>query len=104
MARSAKDQNKHAHELIDRMAPEQVSAVVTLIEVMLDPLSRSLAHAPDDDEPLTEQEAREAAEAKASLSRGEGIAHEEVLAEFGLSPKEFARMGRAPLKAGRSGR
>ena len=31
---------EHAHELIDRMAPGQVSAVVGLLEIMLDPLAR----------------------------------------------------------------
>jgi hypothetical protein len=29
---------QHAHELIDLMAPGQVSAVVGLLEIMLDPL------------------------------------------------------------------
>jgi len=88
---------EHAHELIDRLAPGQVAAVVGLLEIMLDPVSRSLANAPLDDEPVSEEEAREIAAARASLDRGEGIAHEQVLAEFGLSAEEFERMGRAPI-------
>jgi hypothetical protein len=88
---------EHAHELIERLAPGQVSAVVGLLEIMLDPLARTLANAPFDDEPVSEEEAREIAASKASLARGEGIPHEEVLAEFGLSTEDFERMGRTPL-------
>jgi hypothetical protein len=88
---------EHAHELIERLAPGQVSAVVGLLEIMLDPLARTLANAPFDDEPVSEEEAREIAASKTSLARGEGIPHEEVLAEFGLSTEDFERMGRTPL-------
>jgi hypothetical protein len=88
---------EHAHELIDRLAPGQVSAVVGLLEMMLDPVSRSLANAPLDDEPVSEDEAREIAAARAALDRGEGIPHEQVLAAFGLSAEEFERLGRTPL-------
>ena len=90
---------EHAHELIERLAPGQISAVVHLLEVMTDPVARSLASAPVDDEPVSEEEAREIAAARASLDRGEGIPHEKVLAEFGLTPTDFARMGRTPLDA-----
>jgi len=98
MANGSIDEKQHAHELIDRMAPGQVAAVVSLLEIMLDPLARTLASAPVDDEPVSAEEAREVEAAKASLARGEGIPHEEVLAEFGLTPKDFERMGRTPLK------
>jgi hypothetical protein len=91
------DTKEHAHELIDRMAPGQVAIVVGLLEIILDPLARTLANAPFDDEPVSEDEAREIAASRASLARGEGIPHEEVLAEFGLSTEDFVRMGRTPL-------
>jgi hypothetical protein len=98
MTLGSTDEKRHAHELIDRMAPGQVSAVVSLLEIILDPLARTLASAPYDDEPVSEEEAREVEAAKASLARGEGIPHEEVLAEFGLNSEDFERMGRTPLK------
>jgi hypothetical protein len=88
---------EHAHELIDRLPPTQLSAIVGLLEAMLDPVSRSLANAPLDDEPVSEEEAREIAVARASLDRGEGIPHEKVLAEMGLTLEDFERMGRVPL-------
>ena len=82
---SPAEQKQHAHKLVDRLDTGQLDAVVRLLEVMTDPLAYSLANAPIDDEPVTEEEAREIAEARASLDRGEGIPHEEILAEFGLS-------------------
>ena len=47
---------RQAHEIIDRIAPSQVSAVVGLLETMIDPVSRAIANAPWDDEPETEDE------------------------------------------------
>jgi hypothetical protein len=102
MPNGSTDEKQHAHELIDRMAPGQVAAVVGLLEIMLDPLARSLASAPYDDEPVSAEEAREVEAAKASLARGEGIPHEEVLAEFGLTSEDFERMGQAPFRLSRS--
>jgi len=93
-----------AHDLIERLAPSQISAVVPLLEVMTDLLARSLAHAPVDDEPVREEEARQIGAARASLDRGEGIPHEKVLAEFGLSLDDFAPMGRTQLDPHKTGR
>jgi hypothetical protein len=62
MGNGTSDPKQHAHELIDRMAPGQVSAVVPLLEIILDPLARTLASAPYDDEPLSAEEAREVEE------------------------------------------
>jgi hypothetical protein len=64
------------------------------LEIMLDPLASTLASAPYDDEPVSAEEAREVEAAKASLARGEGVPHEEVLSEFGLNSEDFERMGR----------
>lgn len=83
---SPAEQKRHAHDMLDRLDANQLDAVVCLLEVMTDPVARSLANAPIDDEPVTEEEARDIAAARASFDRGEGIPHEQVLAEFGLSP------------------
>jgi hypothetical protein len=98
MASASADEKQHAHELIERMAPGQVSAVVSLLEIILDPLARRLASAPYDDQMISQEEAREVEASKASLARGEGIPHEKVLAEFGLSAEDFERMGQTPPK------
>jgi hypothetical protein len=64
---------------------------------MLDPVSVALVNAPYDDEPVSEEEAREIAEGRVSLARDEGIPNEEVQAEFGLTTEDLERMGRTPL-------
>lgn len=74
---------KHAYELIDRLPPAQLSAVVGLLEAMLDPLS--LATALVEEEEITPETAASLDRARASLARGEGIPHEEILREFGLN-------------------
>lgn len=50
----------------------------------VEPLSRSLAMAPVEEGELTPETAEALDSARASLARGEGISHEEVLREFGL--------------------
>jgi hypothetical protein len=99
MAKAATDAKQQAHALIDRMAPGQVAVVVNLLEIMLDPVARALANAPYDDEPVSEEEAREMESRRAAFARGESVSHEEVLAEFGLTPEDLERMGRTPLES-----
>ncbi|MGA8672390.1 MAG: hypothetical protein WB679_21115 [Terracidiphilus sp.] len=99
MATTATNPKQQAHELIERISTAQASAVVGLLEAMLDPVSVALANAPIDDEPVSEEEAREIAEARAAIARGEIVSNEEVLAEFGLTAEDFERMGRTPLEA-----
>jgi hypothetical protein len=84
---------EQAHELIERMAPSQVSAVVGLLESMLDPVSRAIANAPVDDEPETEAERQAVAASKAWMAQhpGEGIPYEEIRAELGLSGEDVKR-------------
>jgi hypothetical protein len=81
-------QREHAHSLLDALPDEKIAAVRGLLEVMVEPaaesLSRSLAMAPVDDEELTPETAATLDRARASLTRGEGVSHEEVLQEFGL--------------------
>lgn len=100
---SPAEQKQHAHELVDRLDSGQLDAVVRLLEVMTDPLSRSLANAPIDDEPVTREDARDIAAARAAFDRGEGIPNEQVLAEFGLTTEDFERMGRTPLEPDQTG-
>lgn len=99
MATIATNTKQQAHELIERMSAAQVSAVVGLIEAMLDPVSVALANAPIDDEPVTEEEMRDIVEARAAIGRGEVVSHEEVLADFGLTPEAFERMKRTGVES-----
>ena len=81
------DTRQHVHELVDELDPDQLAAVGQLLEVMTDPVARSLASAPVETEPISEKEAAELDEAHAAIARGEGISHEEILREFGLARK-----------------
>jgi hypothetical protein len=81
------DTNEHAHQLIEQLAPSQLSAVVGLLEVMVDPLLRSIADAPIEDEEILPQTAAELDTAHASIARGEGIPYGEILRKFGVKPR-----------------
>ena len=77
-------QRQQAHALLDVLPAEKLTAVRSLLEVMVEPLARSLALAPVEDEEVTPETTAALDRARASLARGEGIPHEEVLREFGL--------------------
>jgi len=84
---------QHAHELIDRMPLAQVSAIVQMIEAMLDPVSRAIANAPVDDEPESEAERQAVAVSKAWLEKhpGQGISLEDLSADLGISMDDLKR-------------
>jgi hypothetical protein len=77
---------QHAHELIDQLPPSQLPAAIGMLESLLDPVSRAIVNAPVDDEPESEDERQAVAKSKAWFKErgGQGIPHEEVLADFGL--------------------
>jgi hypothetical protein len=78
-------ERQQAHALLDMLPADKLNAVRSLLEVMVEPLARSLALAPSEDEEITPETAAALDRSRASLARGEGIAHEEVRREFGLS-------------------
>jgi hypothetical protein len=77
-------ERRQAHALLDALPAEKLNAVRSLLEVMVEPLARSLALAQVEDEDLTPDTAAALDRARASLARGEGVPHDEVLREFGL--------------------
>ena len=91
-------ERQQAHALLDQLPNEKLTAVVHLLQAMSDPVARSLANAPIDDEPISEEEMpRSSKPSKEWLKDHAPIPHEEVLAEFGLTLEDFERMGRTPL-------
>lgn len=80
------DSRQHAHHLIDRLPDSQLSALVGLLETIVDPVAAALRDAPLDDEPETEAERQDVEEARRSLERngGMGIPHEEAMRRLGL--------------------
>ena len=78
-------ERQQAHALLDMLPPAKLNAVRSLLEVMVEPLARSLALAPVEEEEISAETAAALDRARASLVRGEGIPHEEILREFGLN-------------------
>ncbi|MGC2527726.1 MAG: hypothetical protein WA639_08255 [Candidatus Acidiferrum sp.] len=78
------NEKEYAHKLIDRLPPDQLSAVVVVLEAMIEPVSHAIANAPVEEEEITAETAAALERARASLARGEGIPHDEILREFGL--------------------
>jgi hypothetical protein len=77
-------ERRQAHALLDALPAEKLNAVRTLLEVMVEPLARSLALAQVEEEDLTPDTSTALDRARTSLVRGEGIPHDEILREFGL--------------------
>ena len=93
MANGALDTKRQAHEMIDRLSADQVSAVVGLFATMLDPVDRTIANAPFEDEPISDEEERAVAVSKAWLAEhpGEGTSLQELMAEFDLSSETLEK-------------
>jgi hypothetical protein len=77
-------ERRQAHALLDLLPDEKLAAVRNLLEVMVEPLSRSLAAASTDEEALGSEAAAALERARSSLARGQGIPHDEVRREFGM--------------------
>lgn len=81
---------EQAHEFIDRMAPDQVTVAVGLLVKMLDPVTRTLANAPFDDEAISADEELEAAAAMAET--GPATSMEELWVEYGVTLDELRKL------------
>jgi hypothetical protein len=62
--------------------------VVRLLEVMTDPATVSIANAPIDDEPVSEEEERAVAASKEWFKHNAGIPFEDVAAELGFTMEQ----------------
>jgi len=82
---------QHAHELIERLAPSQVAAVVGMLEAMLDPVAHAIASAPMDDEPLSAAGEKALDEARQWSNHNRGIPNEQVMCELGITQEEIER-------------
>ncbi len=85
MALDLEQQRQQAHALIDLLPAAKLGALRSLLEVMVEPLPRSLSLSTVEEEEVTPETAAALDRARASLARGEGIPHEEILREFGLN-------------------
>ena len=79
---------QHAHALLDQLEPGQLAAVVHLLESMVSP--------GEERDTLSHAERQAVAEADEWLKHNRSIPHENVLADFGLTPDDWEKMGREP--------
>jgi hypothetical protein len=85
MAVNSSNEKQQLRELIDHLPPDRIHAALEYLRYLsADPMLLSLLTAASDDEPYTEEQRRQDSEAEASIARGEGARHEEVLRELGL--------------------
>ncbi len=80
---------QHAHELIEQLPPSQLPAAIGMLKSLLDPVSRAIANAPMDDEPLTAADEKALAEARDWSKHNKSTPHEEFLAELGITPEDI---------------
>jgi hypothetical protein len=76
---------QHAVELLDRLGPGQLAAVVHLLETMV---------SVEDGDTLSAAEANAIAEADEWSKHNEPIPHVQVLAEFGLTMADWEKISR----------
>jgi hypothetical protein len=89
-------ERQQAHAYLDRLPPDQLSAVRSLLETMLpDALSRALAKAPAEDEEISEEEEQSVARSKEWFKNNQGTSLEDMAAELGFSIDQI-RNGKAP--------
>ena len=72
---------QHAHELIDQMPEAQLSALVGLLETIVDPAF--------EDEEIGEEEAEAVARSKEWFKHNPGIPFEEVVADLGFTMEQI---------------
>jgi hypothetical protein len=83
-------ESRHAHALLDRVPPDQLTAAVRFLEfLLLDPVSRALAIAPVEDEEISEEEEQAVARSKEWFQHNDGIPFEQVVAESGFTMEQI---------------
>src|SRR5579872_5924885 len=88
MSANTSESKQHAHRLLDQLGPDQLAAVVHLLETMLPP--------EEDRDTLSDSERKAVGEADEWLKHNQPIAHQDVLAEFGLTKADWEKMGQEP--------
>ena len=68
------------HTMLDAIPEDRLPAIKESLERLADPVLLALLMAPEDDEPVTEEDLAALAEARAERERGETIPLEEYIA------------------------
>ena len=79
---------ERAHNLLERLGPVQLAAVVHLMETMVP--------STEDADTLSNSERKAVAEADEWLKRNRPIPHEQILADLGLTMADWEKMAQEP--------
>jgi hypothetical protein len=85
---NSQQERQLAHVYLDHLPDAQVAAVRGLLEAMLDPVSRALASAPVDDEPISEEEEQAVTRSKEWFRHNAGTPFEQVVTELGFTMEQ----------------
>ena len=81
---------QHAHDLVDRVPDDQMTAAVRFLEFLLvDPVDRTLATAPVEDEEISTEEEQAVARSKEWFKHNEGIPSEQVVTDLGFTMEQI---------------
>jgi len=75
------------YRLVDRIPEEEVHAAERYLEYLAehgDPFIRALMTAPDEDEPLSDEDGEALEEGRRALAEGDVVTDEELRAELGI--------------------
>jgi hypothetical protein len=72
------------HRLVDSIADGDLDAAQQVLEQFADPLMQTVANAPFDDEPETDDERVALAEGRAALDAGDAVTLDELRRELGV--------------------
>ena len=87
----------HAHALLERVPADQMTAAVRFLEfLLLSPVDRALATAPEEDEEIGEEEEQAVARSKEWFKHNEGISFEQVAADLGFSMDQIRNASKDP--------
>ena len=76
------------HELVDALPESEVQAAERALECLIskkcDPVLQAFLDAPEDDEPITEEDLKDIEEGRKAIAKGETESLDDVMREFGL--------------------
>ena len=77
---------QHAHDLLDRVPSDQMTAAVRFLEfLLLSRVDRALATTPVEDEEISEEEEQAVLRSKEWFKHNEGIPFEQMVSDLGFS-------------------
>jgi hypothetical protein len=71
------------HAILDELPDDMLDAVEAAISDLTEPPYRPLSEAPDDDEPLTDEDLEAIREGREEYARGESITNDELRRKMG---------------------